>query len=60
MNIHMYQDNLMKYGNGVYHMTLRIYNRHHKKLKVLSNDTNKFKGIFLFKFFLYIGYSFNR
>jgi hypothetical protein len=26
MNIHMYQVNFATYGNGVYHMAVRIYN----------------------------------
>jgi hypothetical protein len=43
MNIHMYQVNLRKYGNGVYHMAVRIYNGLPKKVKVISNNTNKFK-----------------
>jgi hypothetical protein len=30
----------MKYGNGVYHMAVRIYNG---LSKVISNNTNKFK-----------------
>jgi hypothetical protein len=56
MNIHLYQVNLTKYGNGVYHMAVRIYNELPKKLKVISNNNaNKFKGIFVFKLFLYIG-----
>jgi hypothetical protein len=43
MNIHMYQVNLTKYGNGVYHMAVRIYNGLPTELKVSSNNTNKFK-----------------
>jgi hypothetical protein len=43
MNIHMYQVNLVKYGNGVYHMAVRIYNGLPNKLKIISNNPNKFK-----------------
>jgi hypothetical protein len=32
----MYQVNLAKYGNGVYHMTVRIYNGLPNKLKILK------------------------
>jgi hypothetical protein len=52
MNIHMYQVNLAKYGKGVHHMAVRIY-RLPNKLKIISNNSNK--GIFAFKFLLYIG-----
>jgi hypothetical protein len=44
MNIHMYQVNLAKYGNGVYHMAVRIYNELPNKLKIISNNSNKFKA----------------
>jgi hypothetical protein len=43
MNIHIYQVNMAKYGNGVYHMAARIYNALPKELKLISNDINKFK-----------------
>jgi hypothetical protein len=44
MNIHMYQVNLAKYGNGVYHRAVRIYNGVLNKLKIISNNSNKFKA----------------
>jgi hypothetical protein len=44
MNIHMYQVNLAKYGNGVHHMDVRIYNGFPNKLKIISNNPNKFKA----------------
>jgi hypothetical protein len=44
MNIHMYQVNLAKYGNGVYHMAVRINNGLPNKLKIISNNSNKFKA----------------
>jgi hypothetical protein len=34
MNIHMYKVNLVKYGKGVYHMALRIYNGLPNKLNL--------------------------
>jgi hypothetical protein len=40
--IRIYQVNLAKYGNGVYHMAVRIYNGLHNKLKIISNNPNKF------------------
>jgi hypothetical protein len=43
MNIHMNQVNLAKYGTGVYHMAVRIYNGLPSKLKAISNDPKKFK-----------------
>jgi hypothetical protein len=43
MNIHMYQVNLAKYGNGVYHMAVRIYNGLPNKLKEISDNSKKFK-----------------
>jgi hypothetical protein len=59
MNIHMYQVNLAKYGKGVYHMAVRIYSGLPNKLKIISNNSNKFKAslkeFFAFKFILYIG-----
>jgi hypothetical protein len=55
----MYQVNLAKYGNGVYHMAVRIYNGLANKLQIISNNSNKFKAslkeFFAFKFLLYIG-----
>jgi hypothetical protein len=44
MNIHMYQVNLAKFGNGVCHMAVRIYIGIPNKLKVNSNNPNKFKA----------------
>jgi hypothetical protein len=44
MNIHMYQVNLAKYGNGVYLMAVRIYNELPNKLKIILNNPNKFKA----------------
>jgi hypothetical protein len=44
MNMHMSQVNLAKYGNGVYHMAIRIYNGLPSKLKIISNNPNKFKA----------------
>jgi hypothetical protein len=44
MNIHRYQVNLAKYGKGVYHMAVRIYNGLPNKLKIISNNPNKFKA----------------
>jgi hypothetical protein len=44
MNIRMCQVNLAKYGNGVYHMAVRIYNGLSNKLKIISNNSNKFKA----------------
>jgi hypothetical protein len=40
----MYQVNLAKYGNEVYHMAVRIYNGLPNKLKIMSNNPNKFKA----------------
>jgi hypothetical protein len=40
----MYQVNLAKYGKGVYHMAVRIYNGLSNKLKIISNNSNKFKA----------------
>jgi hypothetical protein len=40
----MYQVNLAKYGNGVYYMAVRIYNGLPNKLKIISNNSNKFKA----------------
>jgi hypothetical protein len=36
--------NLAKYGKGVYHMAVRIYSRLPNKLKIISNNSNKFKA----------------
>jgi hypothetical protein len=44
MNIHVYQVNLAKYGNGVYHMAVRIYSGLANKLKIILNNSNKFKA----------------
>jgi hypothetical protein len=35
---------MAKYGNGVYHMAVRIYNKLPNKLKIISNNPNKFKA----------------
>jgi hypothetical protein len=43
MNKHLNQVNLAKYGNGVYHMAVKIYSGLPKNLKVITNDVNKFK-----------------
>jgi hypothetical protein len=55
----MCQVNLAKYGNGVHHMAVRIYNGLPNKHKIISNNSNKFKDsskeFFAFKFVLYIG-----
>jgi hypothetical protein len=37
------QDNLAKYGNGVYHMAVKIYNGLPKNLNVITSDVNKFR-----------------
>jgi hypothetical protein len=39
----MYAVNLAKYGNGVYHMAVRIYNGLSNKLKIILNNSNKFQ-----------------
>jgi hypothetical protein len=39
----MYQVNYAKYGNGVYHMAVRIYNGLPNKLKIISHNSKKFK-----------------
>jgi hypothetical protein len=36
--------NLVKFGNGVYHIGVRIYNGLPNKLKIISNSPNKFKA----------------
>jgi hypothetical protein len=35
---------LAKYGKGVYHMAVRIYNGLPNKLKIILNNSNKFKA----------------
>jgi hypothetical protein len=40
----MYQVNVAKYGNWVYHMAVRIYNGLPNKLKITWNNSNKFKA----------------
>jgi hypothetical protein len=52
MNIHMNQVNLAKYGTGVHHMAVRIYNGLPNKLKAISNDPKQFKVSL--KTFLYL------
>jgi hypothetical protein len=52
MNIHMNQVNLAKYGNGVYHVAVRIYSGLPNKLKAISNDPKMFK--ISLKEFLYL------
>jgi hypothetical protein len=44
MHIQMDQVNLAKYGKGVQHMAVRIYNGLPNKLKIISNNSNKFKA----------------
>jgi hypothetical protein len=39
----MNQINLAKYGKGVCHMAVKIYNGLPKNLKKITNDQNKFK-----------------
>lgn len=39
----MTQVNLAIYGNGVYHMVVRIYNALPNSLKLISKDIKKFK-----------------
>jgi hypothetical protein len=43
MNMHLNQVNLEKYGQGVYHMAVKIYNGLPKNLKIIANDINNFK-----------------
>jgi hypothetical protein len=43
MNMHMSQVNFSKYGNGVCHMAVKIYNGLPKNLKVITNHIKKFK-----------------
>jgi hypothetical protein len=42
-NLHMYQVNLVKYGKGVHHMAVKVFNGLPYKLKVISNDAREFK-----------------
>jgi hypothetical protein len=44
MDLNMNQVNLTKYGNGIIHMAVWIYNALPNKLKINSNDINKFKS----------------
>jgi hypothetical protein len=39
----MYQVNLAKYGKGVYHMAVKVFNGLPYKLKVISSDAREFK-----------------
>jgi hypothetical protein len=43
INLHMYQVNLAKYGKGVHHMAVKVFNGLPYKLKVISNDVREFK-----------------
>jgi hypothetical protein len=43
MDIHMTQVNLAIYGNGVYHMAVKIYNALPNSLKLISEDIKTFK-----------------
>jgi uncharacterized membrane protein len=50
----VYQVNLAKYGKGVYHMAVKVFNGLPYKLKVISNDAREFKV--KLKDFLYLNY----
>jgi hypothetical protein len=39
----MYHVNLAKYGKGVYHMAVKVFNGLPYNPKVISNDTKQFK-----------------
>jgi hypothetical protein len=43
MDIHMTQVNLAMYGNGVFHMAIKIYNALPNSLKEISKDIIRFK-----------------
>jgi hypothetical protein len=43
MDIHMSQVNLAIYGNGVFHMAVKIYNTLSNSLKEISKDIKRFK-----------------
>jgi hypothetical protein len=43
INMHMNQVNVAKYGKGVHHMIVKIYNRLPINLKEISNNLKKFK-----------------
>jgi maltooligosyltrehalose synthase len=43
ISMHMNQVNLAKYGKGVHHMTVKIFNRLPVNLKEISNNPKKFK-----------------
>jgi hypothetical protein len=42
MDMHMNQVNLMKYGNGVFHMAVRMYNALPNEIKTTFNNINNF------------------
>jgi hypothetical protein len=44
MDIHMSQVNLAKYGNGVFHMAVNIYNTLPVSLQEISKDIKSFKN----------------
>jgi hypothetical protein len=43
MDMHMNQVNLMKYGNGVFHMAVRVYTALPNEIKTTFRNINKFK-----------------
>jgi hypothetical protein len=43
VNLHMYQVNLAKYDEGVYHMAVKVFNGLPYNLKVNLTNTEKFK-----------------
>jgi hypothetical protein len=43
MDMHMNQVNLVKYGNGVFHMAVRMYNALPNEIKTTFNNINNFK-----------------
>jgi hypothetical protein len=42
-DLHMNQVNLMKYGNGVFHMAVKMYNALPNEIKITFNNINNFK-----------------
>jgi hypothetical protein len=54
-DIHMNQVNLVIYGNGVYHMAVRVFNALPNTLKDNFNYIKKFKDNLRKFFFLYLG-----
>jgi hypothetical protein len=51
VNLHLFQVNLTKYRNGVYHSGVKIFNSLPVKLKEISDNPKKFKS--MLKEFLY-------